>query len=63
MKGNELLAILSFLLTVTFMTELIVKPESANELLIGQWFMFIGLVIGIVVLAIIKASIKYWITK
>lgn len=53
MSIDEFIAILAFMLVSTGLSIFIIKPITADELLIGQWFMVLGVMIWSIIFKLI----------
>lgn len=58
MSIHEFIAILSFMIVSTGVSIFITKPETVNDLLIGQWFMVTGIVVCAILFKLIEKAFE-----
>ncbi|MEW5569719.1 hypothetical protein QU593_10325 [Rossellomorea marisflavi] len=60
MDIKGIVAIFSFMLVSTLNVFYFIKPETVNELIVGQWFMFGGVIVFTIIIIMLRA-LKEWI--
>lgn len=58
MSIQEFIVILSFMVVSTGVSIFITKPETVNELLVGQWFMVAGIIICAILFKLIEKAFE-----